>query len=109
MLELFEDELGEVVEAVFPDHEVVAAIGVFDEGAGHALLIAEGLEARAVEHQTVVATTDHPQQLVLLLGCLYIRNQLFRLLGVGSRGEATDIGKLIEVAQTEVERLSATH
>lgn len=52
---LLEDQLGELVQAVFPDDEVVLAFRVFDERAGDAVLVAEGLEAGAVVHQVVFA------------------------------------------------------
>ena len=106
---LLEDQLGELVQAVFPDDEVVLALRVFDERAGDAVLVAEGLEAGAVVHQIVLAAADHPEELVLLLYLLYIGNELGSTHGVGRRRETTDIGKDIHVAKSEVERLSTTH
>ena len=48
---LFENQLGEAVEAVLPDDEVMTLARIVDEGAGDALLVAEGLELGAVVHQ----------------------------------------------------------
>lgn len=81
---LFENQLGKAVEAVLPDDEVVALVRIVDEGAGNAILIAEGLELCAIVDQAVGTTADHPQQFVLLLHLLYIGNELGSTHGVGS-------------------------
>ena len=80
---LFEDQLGKVIKAVLPYYEVVTFARIVDEGAGDALLIAEGLELGTVVHQTISATTYHPQQLVLLLHLVNIGDELGCTHGVG--------------------------
>ena len=57
---LFEDQLGKVIKAVLPYYEVVTFARIVDEGAGDALLVAEGLELCAVIHQAVGTAADHP-------------------------------------------------
>ena len=81
---LFENQLGEVVQTVFPNHEVMTLVGIVDEGARNTVLVAEGLQLRTVVHQTVGTAANHPQQLVLLLHLLHIRNKLCGTLRVGS-------------------------
>ena len=82
---LFENQLCEIVETILPDHEVVLFIRVVDEGARDALLVAEGLELCAVVHQTVSATAYHPQEFVLLLHLVDVRNELCSTHCVGGR------------------------
>ena len=106
---LLEDELGELVQAVFPDDEVVLALRVFDERAGDAVLVAEGLEAGAVVHQVVLAAADHPEDLVFRFGLFHVGNQCLRHFGVGGGGEAADARKQVHVRQTEVQGLATAH
>ena len=58
---------------------------ILDECARYAVLIAESLELCAVANQAVIATANHPEQFVLLLNLLNIRNELSGTLGVRSR------------------------
>ena len=71
---LFEDELCEVVETVLPYCEVVTFVRIVDEYARNTILIAECLELGAVEHQSVCTTTYHPEEFVLFLNLVDIRN-----------------------------------
>ena len=59
-------------------------VGIVDEGARNTVLVAEGLQLRTVVHQAVGTAANHPQQLVLLLHLLHIRNKLCGTLCVGS-------------------------
>ena len=80
---LFENQLGEAVETVLPNNEVMTFVRIVDEGARNAVLVAEGLELGAVANEAVGTTTYHPQELVLFLHLLYIRNELGCTHGIG--------------------------
>ena len=60
-LELFENQLCEVVEAIFPNNEVVLSFRIVNECARNAILIAKCLELNAVAHQTISSTAHHPK------------------------------------------------
>ena len=82
--DLFENKLCKVVEAVLPNNEVVTLVRIVDQSAGNAVLVAESLELCAVADQAVSAAAYHPEQFILLLGLLNIRNKLSSTLCVGS-------------------------
>jgi len=75
--------LGEVVEAVLPDDEVVLSLRIVDEGAGYAFFVAECLELGAVVHQSVCTSANHPQELVLFLHLVGVGDELCGSLCVG--------------------------
>ena len=107
--DLFEYQLREVIETILPDYEVVLSVRIVDECARYALLIAESLELHAIEKQSVSSTAYHPQELVLFLHLIHIRNELLGAHRVWRRREATHVGKHIHVTEAEIERLTATH
>ncbi len=51
----------------------------------------------------------NPEQFQFLFGFFRIRHQLLGSFGIGGRRKATHPGELIQIAQSEIQRLSAAH
>ena len=73
---LFENQLCEVIQTIFPNDEVMLSVRVVDECARDAFLVAECLELDAVANQTVSTTAYHPEEFVLFLHLFHIWNEL---------------------------------
>ena len=82
--ELLEYQLGEVVETVLPDDEIVLTLRIVNEGARDSVLVSEVFELGTVVHQSIGSTAYHPKKFVLFLHLVNIGNELGGPQGVGS-------------------------
>ena len=67
------------------------------------------MRAAADLNQRIVITAGNPQKFQLLSGELRIPNQFLRLFGIGGRRKSTHPCKLIQIGQSKIQGLSATH
>src|SRR5689334_20567828 len=73
------------------------------------LFLKVGVEILADSHQAVFIAHGYPEQLQHLCGFYRIRDQYFRRSRVRRGRETADPRKGVEIAEAEVERLSAAH
>ncbi len=104
---LFEDVLGKKVQVVAPFGTIVG-IPIHVPDVGHALLFKVVVNALADEDQAVPVAATKPKQLQLFWN-RRIGHDVGRGPGVRGRGEPADVGKRVDVSQSDVQALAASH